>query len=412
MHHRRTVGPVIPCQVASPQSLTLFHQAGRSVTHVMRKRRSKSGKVEVESQAKTKLLKEREMNLLKYIGMDVHKATTVIAVLSETGKVLAEAIVETKAHAILDFIAGQRGTLHVVFEEGTQAAWLYDLIRPHVANVVVCDPRKITTQGNKGDKPDARRLAELLRSQSLKPVYHGERSTRTLKELAQSYDSVVADSTRVKNRLKALFRGRGIDCGGSGVYDPDERRQWLGKLDTPGVRARGERLWKELDCLVPLCEEAEKELLAEGRKHVATKILRGIPGIGPVRAAVIVGVAGTPNRFRTKRQFWSYCGLGIVTKTSSEYIVVDGQVCRSKRQPLIRGLNHNYNRALKWVFKGAAKTVASGPWKSQFDAMVAEGKPESLARLTLARKVASIALALWKKGERYDHKKLRMTHAA
>jgi transposase len=378
----------------------------------MKKRRSNSDKVVMSSSTKPKPLKERAMNLLKYIGMDVHKATTVIAVLGDTGKVLAEAIVETKAHAILDFIAGQRGTVHVVFEEGTQAAWLYDLIRPHVANVVVCDPRKITTQGNKGDKPDARRLAELLRNQSLKPVYHGERSTRTLKELSQSYDSVVADSTRVKNRVKALFRGRGIDCAGSGIYDAEERSQWLNKLDTPGVRARAERLWKELDCLVLLCEEAEKELLAEGQKHAATKILRGIPGIGPIRAAVIVGVAGTPHRFRTKRQFWSYSGLGIVTRTSSEYVVVDGQVCRSKREPLVRGLNRNYNRALKRVFKGAAKTVASGPWKSQFDAMVAEGTPESLALLTLARKVASIALALWKKGERYDHKRLSIKHAA
>ena len=161
-----------------------------------------------------------------------------------------------------------------------------------------------------------------------------------------------------------------------------------------------------------MCEEAEKELVAEARKHAATKILQGIPGIGPVRAAILVGVAGTPYRFRTKRQFRGYCGLGVVTKTSSEYVVVDGHVCRSKRQPWVRGLNRNYNRALKQVFKGAAKTVASGPWKSQFDAMVARGTPESLARLTLARKIASISLALWKKGERYDHKKVKMMHAA
>jgi transposase len=379
----------------------------------MTKKRSKSdNRLAVSVGTKPKSLKERPMNLVKYIGMDVHKATTVIAVLGDTGKVLVEAIIETKAQAILDFIAGQRGTVHVVFEEGTQAAWLYDLIRPHVANVLVCDPRKITTQGNKGDKPDARRLAELLRNQSLTPVYHGQRSTSTMKELAQSYGLLIGDRTRIKNRVKALFRGRGIDCAGSDVYNAEERSHWLDKLDTPGVRARAERLWKELDCLLPLCAEAEKELLAEGRKHAATKILRDIPGIGPLRAAVIVGVAGTPHRFRTKRQFWGYCGLGIVTKTSSEYVVVDGLVSRSKRQPLIRGLNCNYNRALKGVFKGAAITVASGAWKPQFDAMVAEGTSESMARLTLARKVASIVLALWKKGERYDHKRLRTRHAA
>jgi len=352
------------------------------------------------------------MNGLKYIGMDVHKATTVIAVLNFAGKVVGEAIIETTASSILDFIKSQRGTLHVAFEEGTQAAWLYDLIRPHVAAVVVCDPRKIAKQGNKADKPDAKRLAELLRTNALTPVYHGEQSTKAVKELTQSYTSVVEDGTRIKNRLKALFRGRGIDCSGSAVYSPDERKQWLAKLDTAAVRARAARLWEELDCVERLCEEAQQELVAEARKHAATTILRSIPGIGPVRAAVILGVAGTPHRFRTKRQFWTYCGLSIVTATSSEYEMVDGRVCRSKRRPLVRGLNHNYSRALKSAFKSAARTAASGPWKSHFDAMVASGAQESLALLTLARKIASITLALWKRGERYDQKKLKMLHAA
>jgi transposase len=223
---------------------------------------------------------------------------------------------------------------------------------------------------------------------------------------------MVGDSTRVKNRLKALFRGRGIECDGSAVYNAEKREEWLGKLDIAAVRARADRLLKELDCLAPLSEESEKELVAEGRKHSATKILRGVPGIGPVRAAVILGIAGTPHRFRTKRQFWAYCGLGIVTKSSAEYAVVNGQVRRSKKRPLVLGLNRNYNRALKGVFKGAAKTAASGVWKLHFAAMVAHGMSEPLVRLTLARKIASITLTLWKKGEAYNPKKLKFMHAA
>jgi transposase len=378
----------------------------------MKKGRSNNGKVAACSNTKTKPSKERPMNKTKYIGMDVHKAMTVIAVLDSVGKVIAEAIIETKGSTILDFFKSQRGTLHVTFEEGTQAAWLYDLIHPRVASVVVCNPRKIVRRGNKDDKLDARLLAELLRTSALTPIYHGERSTRAVKELTRSYVSIVADGARIKNRLKSLFRGRGIECRGAGVYSPDERKDWLSKLDSTAVCTRALRLWEQLDLVERLSEEAEKDLVTETRRHAATRVLRSVPGIGPIRAAVILGLASTPHRFRTKRQFWAYCGLAVVTETSAEYELVNGRVRRSKKRPLLRGLNNNYNRALKGVFKSAAKTVAAGLWKSRFEAMVANGTPESLARVTLARKIAAITLAVWKKGERYDHRKLKIVHAA
>ena len=78
----------------------------------------------------------------KYIGLDVHQATICAAVLDPMGKVIIESILETKAATILEFFAGLRGTLSVTFEEGTWAAWLYDLLKPHVAQLVVCNPRK------------------------------------------------------------------------------------------------------------------------------------------------------------------------------------------------------------------------------------------------------------------------------
>src|SRR5947209_9529165 len=116
------------------------------------------------------------MSSEKYIGLDVHKATISVAVLDSRGKLVMESIVETKAATILDFFAGLRGTLSVTFEEGTWAAWLYDLLKPHVDKLVVCNPRKnaLLKDGNKSDRIDARKLAELLRLDNLKSVYHGE----------------------------------------------------------------------------------------------------------------------------------------------------------------------------------------------------------------------------------------------
>ena len=80
------------------------------------------------------------MDCKKDIGMDVHQATIAIAVMDEAGKVVMDSVIETKARTILEFIQGLRGTLWVTFEEGTSAAWLYDLLKPYVAKVVVCDP--------------------------------------------------------------------------------------------------------------------------------------------------------------------------------------------------------------------------------------------------------------------------------
>ncbi len=109
----------------------------------------------------------------KYIGMDVHKETVSIAVMNSTGKLVMESIIETKTATILQFIQGLRGDLHVTFEEGTWAAWLYDLLKPHVTKIVVCDPRRnaLLKEGNKGDKVDARKLVELLRAGLVRPVF-------------------------------------------------------------------------------------------------------------------------------------------------------------------------------------------------------------------------------------------------
>ncbi len=105
------------------------------------------------------------MDSTKYIGMDVHNEATTIAVISAAGKLVMESIVETKASTIVQLIEGLRGELYVTFEEGTWATWLYELLKPRVRKVVVCDPRKnaLLKASNKSDRIDARKLAELLR---------------------------------------------------------------------------------------------------------------------------------------------------------------------------------------------------------------------------------------------------------
>src|SRR3989454_9964353 len=173
-----------------------------------------------------------------YVGMDVHRASIVIVVLNGAGKVLMQAVIETGAERVRGFLKQLRGRVYVTFEEGTQANWLHEVVRPLVTEVVVCDPRhnKLMQSGNKSDRVDAQKLAELLRLGSLKAVYHGDNGVRALKEVVRSYDCLVSDTTRVMNRLKAIYRGRAICCAGHEIYRQDQRQQWLGKVRERGAQ--------------------------------------------------------------------------------------------------------------------------------------------------------------------------------
>src|SRR6476660_6238250 len=351
------------------------------------------------------------MNNEKYIGLDVHQATVVVAVRDSTGKLVMESILETEAATLLQFFAGLRGTLAVTFEEWTWAAWLYDLLKPHVDRLVVCNPRKnaLLKDGNKSDRIDARKLAELLRGNQLKSVYHGETGVRMLRELSRSYLTIVKDLSRVMNRLKAVYRSWAIPCAGRDVYYTRHRSAWLGKIPEAGTRRRAEQLYQQLDMLQHLRQQARRELLAESRKHAVTAKLRQIPSLGPIRCALAVALMQTPHRFRTKRQLWAYSGLALETHISAEYRLVEGQLRRSKKVVAIRGLNKDHNHDLKGLFKAAATmaSVRPGPFQDFYENSLDKGIKPTMARLTLARKIAAITLTLWKKGENFDAEKLK-----
>ena len=340
----------------------------------------------------------------KYVALDVHQATTLASVRQETGRVIARTILPTEESTIVEFFRGMRGAIHVAFEEGTQAQWLHDLLAPRVDRVVVCDRRGEARQGNKGDQVDADQLSELLRRGGLRAVYHGSAHRATLKEFTRSYQNLVEDSTRVMLRLKALFRARGIKTPGTRVYHPTHRAPWLAELPERGVRFRAEALYAELDVLRALRPKAKAAMLAEARRDPAWTVLQTIPFFGPVRVALLLATMQTPWRFRTKRNLWAYAGLAVVTRSSSDYVIIAGRPVRRRRAPMTRGLNRNYNHVLKDVFKGAATaaTARPGPLQDFYHGLIARGMRPELARVTLTRKLAAITLRLWKKGERYD----------
>jgi len=340
----------------------------------------------------------------RYIGMDVHAASCTLAVVSQTGKRLKDFPVETNGQALVEAIRMIPGHKHLVFEEGLQSAWLYETLSPHVDEIVVAGITE--RRGPKSDKRDAYGLAEKLRVGNLdKPVFKAPREFTRLRELSRMHMTLVGDVVRGQSRIKSLYRSRGIPVSGVNVYGVHHREMWQKQL-SPSAQTRATRLYAHLDFLLEQKQQAEADLLREAKRHRIVGIVETAPGFGPIRAARLVPIVVTPHRFRTKRQFWSYCGLGIVTRSSSDWVQTTDGAWIKARVPQTRGLSRQHNRFLKHIFKGAATTVITqrhkDPIHARYQQLLDGGTKPTLAKLSLARMIAATVLRMWKDEEEYD----------
>lgn len=345
----------------------------------------------------------------RYIGLDVHAASTTFGVISESGKHVGSHVVETNGHALVEQLKTIPGKRHVCLEEGTQSAWIYEILSPYAEEVIVAAVPE--SRGQKSDERDAFHLAEQLRTGAIKRrVFKETGEYRTLRELGRAHMMVVQDVVRVQSRIKALYRSRGVAVAGTGVYSESGRDEYLKKLPDATQRA-ATTLYAQYDAVEKIRRQAEKDLVVEAHRHPMSRVLESCPGLGPIRVAQLMPIVVSPGRFRTKRQFWSYCGLGIVMRSSSDWVrKSEGGWTRAEVQKT-RGLNLNHNHVLKNVFKGAAMTVIAHlknePLHQDYQRLLAAGTKPNLAKLTIARKIAAIALSMWKSKEKYNPTKHR-----
>lgn len=341
----------------------------------------------------------------RFVGLDVHLRSTTIAVVAANGKRIKTFVVETNGQALVEAIRLIPGELHICLEEGTQSAWLVELLRPFAEEVVVSLPDRI--RGAKSDRRDAWKLAEELRTDAVRvSVYKAPAHLAALQCAVRGDLMTAQDLVRVRNRLKAVFRSRGIPTDAS-VYNPDLRPKWIAQLPR-AQQQLAQLLGRELDILEPLREQAQQWLFAEAKTHPIVKILSTAPGLGRTRTAQVVAVVATPHRFRTRRQFWSYCGLGVITRSSADWRHRNGAWAHAPMQQT-RGLNRRRNALLKAVFKGAATTVIrqlpEDPLHAHYLRMLDSGIKPPLAKLTLARRISATVLSMWKHEEVYDPKR-------
>ncbi len=195
----------------------------------------------------------------RYIGLDAHSSSCTVAVIGPSGRRLQSQVLETNARVLIRFLKVIPKPRHLCLEEGTHAGWLHEVLGPHVQEIVVASIRQ--SRGPKDDKRDAFGLAEGLRIGAIQMrVYKGLGEFGQLRELSRGYSMVVSDSVRVQNRIKSLYRSRGITSSKE-VYGPAAREKWLRKLPTK-TRPLAKILYQELDGVRDLHKRAEKEMLS------------------------------------------------------------------------------------------------------------------------------------------------------
>jgi len=342
--------------------------------------------------------------MMNIIAIDVASEVSSVCILSRSGKVQFEDRVPTKISALKRVLKEVARPRQVVFEEGTQASWLWSELQGVCDDVFVCDPRQNRNLSGqfKSDRNDARNLALQAKSDNLKRVWHGGQELQSLKESVRAYQCLTEANTRLKNQLKAVFRGCGVAVGQQ-AYATKSREKVIRELRFSAQRERVLRLAAVLDEVTVQRAEALKTMVKYARKNKMYKPLRQIDGIGPIFSAMFISEVGDPRRFRTRSQFWSYAGLAIMTDDTAEYeIKKNGRIVRKDRAAKTRGLVRAYNRTLKYVLKQAAMTLSRSKWRTQYTALLGRSKNANNAQLTLARKLACVMLHIAKTEEKYD----------
>lgn len=330
------------------------------------------------------------MKQVNYIGLDVHSASSFFVVLDKKGTFKEKCRVETSEKNLLNFIRAQKGIKKLVFEETNLSQWVYLTLYKEVDEIMVCNPYYLgKRKGNKDDFKDALHLANELRCNHLEPVFHIKDEFMKLRKLVSGYNDIVRDLTRMKNRYKAIFRSVGLKTNGITIYKDKERIEELNENVDKFV---AKNLYEPLNKLIKIKESYKKEFKKNSKKYTIIKLLSSIPGFDVIRSHIVASLIVSPERFKTKHKFWAYSML-------VKYIDKSDGIVYAKRAIYGR-------RELKNVFYGAAESVIMGNsnLRKYYDKLRSKGLEHRSAKISIARKIASISLFIMKNKIKYDDK--------
>ncbi|MHB8895890.1 MAG: IS110 family transposase [Candidatus Geothermincolia bacterium] len=330
-----------------------------------------------------------------YAGMDIGSKECAAVVIDLKGKLIDSIMFKTNECNIAAFATKHPGAI-VLIEECEMASWVRSVVKLHVHSVIVCDPKRnawVAKGGNKNDRLDAAKLAELNRLGSYSAVWHtDDDDINGFKELVKHYDDTSRRLATLKCQVKARFRRQGIITRGEGVF-ASGRDKALCLVDNTLSRIAIEQDLELLDFLVASKAQARKSVIAASRRFPVIARFREIPGIGPILAARFVVHVGDPYRFN-RRTLASYSCLAVIKRSS------DGSPIG--REHLSRAGNSALKDLSRTAFERAIATRRPNGIKEFYERSLARTNDRNKARLNTQRKILAIMLAIWRDGTDYS----------
>ena len=331
----------------------------------------------------------------RYVGLDVHKQFIEACFIDEAGKQLHRCHVAVTRESIQAFVAKYlQSSDHVVMETTTNTWEVAEVILPHVAKVAIANPLKVKAIAEakvKTDKVDAAVLAQLLRCDFLPQVWIPDKATRLLREMCAHRAGLVADQTRIKNRIQSLLAQRLIPVSVPVLFNGCGRN-WLSNLGlNTQDRALVDSYLRILDKIKSEEITQEKALAQLSYDNQEIRLLMTLPGIGPAGAQALYAALGDWKRFRDGAHAASYLGLSPSTRQSANHCY-HGPITKAG------------NSLARWLLTQAARQVAQHPGPlGVFFRRIRQRKNFNVAVVATARKLVTIAFLMLKNAEPYRY---------
>lgn len=325
-----------------------------------------------------------------YVGLDLGSTFCYQCVMKPDGSIVRSRPVPTSEKQLRSAFADLDGELLVHTEAGELANWVVGIISPLVKRIVVSHPRTlawIAKDALKNDKLDARKLADLMRSNLVHEVYLPQHNRRTFKQIVRHYDEATRAQAKCKAKLKARLRCQGIIRRDAKVFDDVERKTVLENISDKYLREMFGQFYATLDALIEDRAVAKRLMVETAKQFPEVELLQTAPGVGIIGACRFVAYIQTPARFSNKRKLWRYCRLGITRRSS------DGKLLAHPR------LDINGCGALKDVsrkaFDAAMRCEKDNSFKCAYEQTLANTNDKVHARLTVQRKIVATLRAMW-----------------